>query len=211
MVHDRAQAVASSRCSLIRELADPGLSGRQRGALVAGRVAVDHAGLHGSRVTVSAPTLWRWLRWWRAGGVRRAGAQAAAAAQPQRPGACWTPRWRSSARRRGAAPPRSRGCPPRPGWRTVSPRTCGGCSCARAWPTRAGRRRGRWAAFKPATAGAVDPTNSSQRDAAQDSQGIPSTTLDDSPRAAAATHCPSPHQHHATARSVTLRNMQLWP
>ena len=65
MDHDRAHAVALFRYSLIRELADPELTGRQRGALIRELTATDHAGPHGGRVTVSAPTLRRWLRAWR--------------------------------------------------------------------------------------------------------------------------------------------------
>ena len=39
-----------------------------RGALVRALAGVDHAGPDGRRVVVSAPTLRRWLRAWRAGG-----------------------------------------------------------------------------------------------------------------------------------------------
>lgn len=64
----RRQAVALFRYSLIRELADPELSAGERGVLVRGLASVDHAGPEGRRVEVSAPTLRRWLRTWRAGG-----------------------------------------------------------------------------------------------------------------------------------------------
>lgn len=64
----KRQAVALFRYSLIRELADPELSGRDRGALVCALAGADHAGPDGRRVTVSKPTLRRWLRAWRAGG-----------------------------------------------------------------------------------------------------------------------------------------------
>jgi transposase InsO family protein len=64
----KRQAAALFRYSLVRELADPELSARQRGALIRSVVAVDHAGPDGRRVAVSAPTLRRWLRAWRAGG-----------------------------------------------------------------------------------------------------------------------------------------------
>jgi len=50
-----------------RELADPELSPRQRGVLIAGLAATDHA-FDGWRVEVTGPTLRRWLRAWRAGG-----------------------------------------------------------------------------------------------------------------------------------------------
>lgn len=64
----KRQAVALFRYSLIRELADPELSAGERGALIRSLVGVDHAGPDGRRVTVSAPTLRRWLRAWRSGG-----------------------------------------------------------------------------------------------------------------------------------------------
>jgi putative transposase len=60
---ERARAVALFRSSLIREAADPGLSTRQRG-----RVAREHAGPFGEPVTVSRPSLDRWIRAWRSGG-----------------------------------------------------------------------------------------------------------------------------------------------
>lgn len=65
MDHDRAQEVALFRYSLIRELIDPELTSRQRGALVRELAETDHAGPHGGRVRVSAVTLWRWARWCR--------------------------------------------------------------------------------------------------------------------------------------------------
>lgn len=58
----RRQAVALFRYSLIRELAVPELTPRQRGALVRALAATDHAGPDGRRVAVSAVTLRRWLR-----------------------------------------------------------------------------------------------------------------------------------------------------
>lgn len=64
----RRQAIALFRYSLIRELADPELSARDRGALARALTSADHAGPDGRRVTVSAPTLRRWLRAWRTGG-----------------------------------------------------------------------------------------------------------------------------------------------
>lgn len=76
----KRQAVALFRYSLVRELADPELSAAERGALVRMLVATDHAGPDGRRVAVSAPTLRRWLRAWRAGGF-----EALAPAVPHQP------------------------------------------------------------------------------------------------------------------------------
>src|ERR1700728_84429 len=67
-IEERRQAVALFRYSLIRPLADPELSGRERGALVRLLVEVDHVGPDGRRVVVSAPSVRRWFRAWRAGG-----------------------------------------------------------------------------------------------------------------------------------------------
>jgi len=64
---DKRQATALFRYSLIRELADPELSSRQRGALISALAATDHA-FDGQRVEVSGVTLRRWLCAWRAGG-----------------------------------------------------------------------------------------------------------------------------------------------
>src|SRR5258708_7805263 len=57
------------RYSLIRELADPELGPRQRGARIRALAATDHA-FDGQRVEVTGPTLRRWLRAWRAGGFQ---------------------------------------------------------------------------------------------------------------------------------------------
>jgi len=65
---ERARAVALFRYSLIREAADPGLSTRQRGRLVRELAAREHAGPFGVPVTVSRPSLDRWIRAWRCGG-----------------------------------------------------------------------------------------------------------------------------------------------
>lgn len=65
---ERARLTGLFRYQLIQEVTDPGLSARQRGALVrelAGRV---HDGPAGQKVTVSAQTIRRWVRDWRAGG-----------------------------------------------------------------------------------------------------------------------------------------------
>jgi len=53
---------------LIREAADPGLSGRQRGALVRALAAAEHAGPDGRPVRLTRWTLDRWIAEWRAGG-----------------------------------------------------------------------------------------------------------------------------------------------
>jgi putative transposase len=66
-MEDKRQATALFRYSLIRELADPELSPRQRGARISALAATDHA-FEGRRVEVTGPTLRRWLRAWRAGG-----------------------------------------------------------------------------------------------------------------------------------------------
>ena len=65
---ERSRAVALFRYSLIREAADPGLSTRQRGRLVRGLAAGEHAGPFGEPVRVSRPSLDRWIRAWRSGG-----------------------------------------------------------------------------------------------------------------------------------------------
>jgi len=76
------QAVGLFRYSMIRPLADPELTPRERGALVRAAVSVDHLGPDGARVEVSATSLRRWLRTWRQGGF--AGLVPAVRAQPTR-------------------------------------------------------------------------------------------------------------------------------
>jgi putative transposase len=58
----RARTVALFRYSLIREAADPALSTRQRGRLVRELATREHAGPFGEPVTVSRPSLDRWIR-----------------------------------------------------------------------------------------------------------------------------------------------------
>ena len=65
---DRAQEIGLFRYALIREAADPALSPAQRGALVRALAQAEHTGPFGARVTVSRPTLDRWIRAYRAGG-----------------------------------------------------------------------------------------------------------------------------------------------
>ena len=76
------QAVGLFRYSLIRPLAEEGLGARERGALVRAAASVDHVGPDGARVEVSATSMRRWLRAWRAGGF--AGLVPAVRAQPTR-------------------------------------------------------------------------------------------------------------------------------
>ncbi len=65
---DRARDIALYRYSLIRPLADPGLSPSERGRLVRELAAQVHIGPSGQPVTVSRASLDRWIRAWRAGG-----------------------------------------------------------------------------------------------------------------------------------------------
>jgi putative transposase len=67
-VEDRARAVGLFRYSLIRQAADPALSGRQRGLLVRQLASEDHLGPDGERVRVSRNTLDRWIKAYRTGG-----------------------------------------------------------------------------------------------------------------------------------------------
>src|ERR1700726_727845 len=65
---ERARAVGLFRYMLIREAADPALSTRQRGALVGGIAAREHADASGEPVRVTRWTLDVWIRAWRQGG-----------------------------------------------------------------------------------------------------------------------------------------------
>ena len=65
---ERARRVGLFRYMLIREAADPGLSGRQRGALVRALAAAEHVGPDGRPVRLTRWTLDRWIAEWRAGG-----------------------------------------------------------------------------------------------------------------------------------------------
>jgi len=65
---ERARAVGLFRYMLIREAADPVLSSRQRGRLVRGLAAREHAGPSGHPVRVTRWTLDKWIRLWREGG-----------------------------------------------------------------------------------------------------------------------------------------------
>jgi putative transposase len=65
---ERARRVGLFRYMLIREAADPGLSSRQRGALVRALAAAEHVGPDGRPVRLTRWTLDRWIAQWRAGG-----------------------------------------------------------------------------------------------------------------------------------------------
>jgi len=65
---ERARLTGLFRYQLIQDVTDPGLSARQRGALVRELAGREHDGLAGSKVTVSEQTIRRWVRDWRAGG-----------------------------------------------------------------------------------------------------------------------------------------------
>src|SRR5665811_751887 len=64
----RAQEIGLFRYALIRPVADPALTTRQRGPLVRQLAEQDHLGPFGDRVRVSRVTLDRWIRAWKAGG-----------------------------------------------------------------------------------------------------------------------------------------------
>jgi putative transposase len=65
---ERARQVALFRYQLICEVTDPALSARQRGARVSELAGREHDGPGGAKVRVSAQTIRRWARDWRAGG-----------------------------------------------------------------------------------------------------------------------------------------------
>jgi putative transposase len=67
-MNEAQRDIALFRYSLIREVADPSLSTRQRGRLVRELAGQDHAGPAGRRVRVARGTLDRWARAYRAGG-----------------------------------------------------------------------------------------------------------------------------------------------
>ncbi|MHB1475477.1 MAG: DDE-type integrase/transposase/recombinase [Dermatophilaceae bacterium] len=64
----RAQEIGLFRYALIRPVADPSLTTRQRGPLVRELAELEHLGPFGDRVRVSRVTLDRWIRAWNAGG-----------------------------------------------------------------------------------------------------------------------------------------------
>jgi putative transposase len=65
---ERAREIGLFRYMLIREAADPSLSGRQRGALVRALAAVPHTDPDGRTVRITRWTLDRWILDWRKGG-----------------------------------------------------------------------------------------------------------------------------------------------
>ena len=65
---ERARAIGLFRYMLIREAADPALTGRQRGPLVRAIAAVPHTDPDGRTARISRWTLDRWILDWRRGG-----------------------------------------------------------------------------------------------------------------------------------------------
>ena len=65
---ERARAVGLFRYALIRDVADPELTTRQRGRLVRALAQAEHQGPFGQPVRVSRATIDRWIRDWRRGG-----------------------------------------------------------------------------------------------------------------------------------------------
>ena len=65
---ERARLTGLFRYQLIQDVTDPGLSARQRGALVRELAAREHDGPAGQKIAVSEQTIRRWVRDWRAGG-----------------------------------------------------------------------------------------------------------------------------------------------
>ena len=65
---ERARAIGLFRYMLIREAADPTLTGRQRGAMVRAIAAVPHTDPEGRTVRITRWTLDRWIQDWRKGG-----------------------------------------------------------------------------------------------------------------------------------------------
>jgi putative transposase len=67
-VGDRRRDIALFRYSLIREAADPALTGRERGRVVRDLAAREHVAPDGTHVRVGRSTLDRWISRWRTGG-----------------------------------------------------------------------------------------------------------------------------------------------
>src|SRR5918994_3200753 len=65
---ERARRIGLFRYQLIREAADPEVSGRARGPMVRQIAAAEHTDPFGRRVRISRDTLDRWIRAWRRGG-----------------------------------------------------------------------------------------------------------------------------------------------
>jgi putative transposase len=64
----RAEDIALFRYALVREASDDQLSKRERGRIVRGLAEVTQQGPDGTAMTVSRPTIDRWIRAYRAGG-----------------------------------------------------------------------------------------------------------------------------------------------
>ncbi len=64
----RARQAGLFRYQLIQDVTGPGLSARQRGALVRELAGREHDGPAGQKIVVSEQTIRRWIRDWRAGG-----------------------------------------------------------------------------------------------------------------------------------------------
>lgn len=65
---ERAREIGLFRYMLIREAADPALTGRQRGAMVCALAGVPHTDPDGRTVWITRWTLDRWIQEWRRGG-----------------------------------------------------------------------------------------------------------------------------------------------
>lgn len=59
---ERARAIGLFRCMLIREAADPVLTGRQRGAMVRAIAAAPHTDPDGRTIRITRWTLDRWIQ-----------------------------------------------------------------------------------------------------------------------------------------------------
>jgi putative transposase len=65
---ERARLAGLFRYQVIQDVTDPGLSARQRGALVRELAGREHDGPAGQKIRISEQTIRRWIRDWRAGG-----------------------------------------------------------------------------------------------------------------------------------------------
>jgi putative transposase len=111
---ERARKIGLFRYMLIREAADPTLTGRQRGKLVRALAAMTHTDPDGRSIRISRWTLDRWVSEW-----QRAGFDALVPSPRQS-----QPRTPADPRRRSAGSCR---------FSTAGPRMsapCSGCSCA---------------------------------------------------------------------------------
>ncbi len=65
---ERARLTGLFRYQLIQDVTEPGLSARQRGAVVRELAGREHDGPAGQKIRISEQTIRRWARDWRAGG-----------------------------------------------------------------------------------------------------------------------------------------------